>query len=55
MLPFFLLNWKTTLAGAIPLVLAGVQTVGVVIPGVPHIDLSTALSTLLLGFLAKDA
>jgi hypothetical protein len=55
MLPLFLLNWQTTLAGAIPIVLAGVQAAGIVVPGVPHIDLATALSTLLLGFLAKDA
>jgi len=55
-LPFlFLVNWRTTIAGAIPFGVAVAQAAGLVIPGLPHLDLAATLGPLLLGFLAKDS
>jgi hypothetical protein len=53
-----LTNWKTSLGGVLLIAIAGVQILGVAIPGIPHVDFGTAvvgLVTGIIGLVAKDS
>jgi hypothetical protein len=53
-----LTNWKTSLGGVLLIAIAGVQIIGVSIPGIPHVDFGTALVGLVtgvIGLVAKDS
>lgn len=48
-------NWKTSLGGVVLIAIAGLQMVGVVIPGVAHVDFGTSLVGFITGLIALVA
>jgi hypothetical protein len=53
-----LTNWKTTVGGVALIAIAGLQMIGVSIPGIGHVDFGTSLVAMItgvIGLVAKDS